>query len=149
MNFPKGKWVQLPKKQIQTINFPEELEFSGIYIIYLNYKYLYIGSSENVRSRIIAYLYRCRKGLHSLSDLQIKVRENKVRFEHLTLEAKLIFRLQPKENKRIPNGYSKKEQKEAIKQDIKRLTERLKPVLSGENRRLNHIDKDQGLNHGE
>lgn len=149
MNFPKGKWIELLSNQVTEIKFPVELEFSGVYIFYRENIVLYIGSSGNIRSRIITHLYAHQKTLAGIDNLRIKVRKNKFKFEHLTLEAKLIYRLRPMNNKKIPNGHTKKEQKEEIKQDITSLTERLKPVHSGENKRLNHIDKDLGLNQPE
>jgi len=161
MNFPKGKWVQLPYEWIRDINFPKELWFSGVYVFLDNLnkkKIYYIGSSKCVQNRIVEHIIKkiipAEKNNKeenwwenvTSKCFTIKVRKDKYRFEYLTLEARLIYKLNPTHNKAHRNT---KKIKEEIKHDIKRLTERLKPVLLGEKKRLNHIDKEQRLIHYE
>lgn len=153
MNFPKGKWIKFILRQALTKDsrdvsfyqwdfvFLKDFECEGVYTIWnTNSKNcLYIGSSNNLRSRIIDHIMN-NKNLKN-RDMYVKIRKDKYRFERLTLEARLIYKLNPAHNKQ----YIRRSTKEEIKQDIKKLTEDLKPILSGKEKRLIHDDKDKDL----
>lgn len=151
MNFPKGKWITIPNEWLILLDFPKNLEFPGVYVFFQNKKdCFYVGSSNNIRSRILEHIVNeyVNNPIAKFSKLrlQIKVRKDKYRFEYLTLEARLIYKINPRLNKR---HLDRKKLKNEIKQDIKRLTEDLKPILLGEKKRLIHIDKEQELNQPE
>lgn len=156
MNFPEGKWTRYNAVVIITTNFDEDDnhclktldEFPGVYTIWNtdSKECLYIGSSKNVRNRVITHLMT-KKELKKYKNMYVKVRKDKYRYEHLTLEARLIYKLQPKYNKAIRGlGIKAVSINKLVKSpDVRQLIEDLKPIISGKEKRLNHLDKDKDL----
>jgi len=113
IKFTKGKWHTFPTETFNNIeklrkNIKEILCFSGIYV-FLSVSAcgkvtncLYIGSSNNMGKRL--NIHSGYMGLlhsfsrHEKTFLKLKIRKDKARFERLSLEARLIFRLKPKYN---------------------------------------------------
>jgi len=80
---------------------------NGVYVIYYGDDIVYIGSSKNLRRRlhthltILGTLKILIKEMYGDDNLTIKVREDKFKFERLTLEAKLVNKLHPPLNSQL------------------------------------------------
>ena len=113
-NFKKGKWYPfLIEKDIDTFRIyirERLLGLSGVYIFGCGKHpaYLYIGSSADMGKRL--YCHFGYMGIinsfpqRERNSLFLKVRTDKMKFERLSLEAKLIFKLKPKYNRRFIGG---------------------------------------------
>lgn len=109
----KGVWVRLnPYDLLSEWHDEGTWDFSGVYVLYGKQKQIiYVGSSLcGIKRRLLQH---CKTHKEELR--YIKVRKDKERFECLTLEARLIYRLKPPYNKmynnkslinRIPEYYS-------------------------------------------
>ena len=78
------------------------IDYPGVYVICeeKSGKIIYIGSSTNVGKRLNSH--RSTRGmLGSQESVMIRVRKDKKAFERLSLEAKLIHRIQPAKNRRF------------------------------------------------
>lgn len=73
--------------------FLDELDIAGVYVIFYNFyndkKDFYVGTSSNLGRRLRIY---------GLKDKVVKIRKDKFKYERLTLEARLIYKLNPKRN---------------------------------------------------
>lgn len=92
--FELGRWTMLRwNSRIR------RLKFGGVYVLYLRNEAVYIGSGSPVGGRMSSDNHSCYH-LFRREDVEIKVRRNRKRFEHLTIEARLIYRLKPRFNVR-------------------------------------------------
>lgn len=98
---PVGRWSRFIYKD--TLG---GLNFSGVYSLFNNKKLIYIGSANNLRHRLAMHRIgdKCTSKIGRdifKPGLVIAVRPNKIRFEHLMIEARLINRLNPSFNIRL------------------------------------------------
>lgn len=102
-NFPSGYEIS---DRVKRQDILKDYDFDGVYIIFYGNKILYIGQSRNIRKRLhshfirVSYLRNMIKELYGDNDLIIKIRKDKFKFERLTLEAKLIGKINPLLNSR-------------------------------------------------
>lgn len=92
--FKPGCWIKL--RRWDGIS---RLDFGGVYVAYLNNEVVYVGSGNPVGVRLQSPNHYCYE-LFRREDVKIKIRRNRKSFEHLTLEARLIWRIKPRFNER-------------------------------------------------
>lgn len=107
IKYQLGEWYRIKLTEDVNSELPWSINFPGIYVIFndLN-QCLYIGQSTSIGKRLRTHI---RSSLHSslwkttwrqkgYKRLKIAFRRDKKRFERLTLEARLIHRLNPEYN---------------------------------------------------
>lgn len=103
----KGGWVRINLSYIKNYKLYNDIRIAGCYVIFIKKpnknELVYIGSSNNIHQRLREHLNLniLKKQKHPL--LIVKIRKDKTKYEHLTLEARLIDRLKPKYNKQYNN----------------------------------------------
>ena len=102
-----GKWYRIKLTEQPDSQLPWGINFPGVYLIFNNQNQcLYIGQSISIGKRLRTHI---RLSIHSslwqvswrkkgYETLNIAFRRDKKRFERLSLEARLIYRLKPKYN---------------------------------------------------
>jgi len=98
----KDRWREFNFKGIR--GHKRLLSYSGIYVIIQKRhrrkpKVLYIGQSKNVYFRLLSH-FKSKRFDRFAPVLVVKTRKERKNLERLILEAKLIDKLKPKENRR-------------------------------------------------
>ena len=122
--YKPGKWIYIDNKRIKerfNTGGWNEFKFSGCYAIFggNDKNLLYIGYSTNLRKRLQVHIIKKRdkKGIYfyktqwgEIKNIKVAIRRDKMRYEGLSTEMRLIQRLKPKYNKEwleYNNGYFK------------------------------------------
>jgi excinuclease UvrABC nuclease subunit len=88
-------------------------EISCVYAFYINDELVYIGSTVNLKLRMVGYKFiddgdrlrgPWRKSIPLNSKIEVKYKGSKIYGYWLMLEARLIKRIQPKFNIKLKNG---------------------------------------------
>jgi len=107
-NFPEG---------LKDIRIKQTLEVPGVYIFIQSEtkQVIYIGQSKDLYTRLVSHQHT--KPVSLYKKLIVLIREDRFEFERLTLEAQLIKKLKPKENRRYFEAFEgEKDNQVAAKQ---------------------------------
>jgi len=97
-NFAPAKWKRVSLHSC--FDKESHLEFPGVYVLLSDNECLYVGSSSySIASRI--YFHFCKENWKQCKNGILAIRRSRYRFEELAIEARLIYKLDPKFNKRI------------------------------------------------
>lgn len=100
-----GRWNKFELTKAVDSDFPEGLRFAGNYIIFLPCGLFYIGESNNILKRLRTHIQMARYGNQwktpwgYFTEIKISVRKEKLNFERMMIESRLIDRLKPTLNK--------------------------------------------------
>ena len=102
-----GKWRRFELTEDLDSDLPGGLKFAGNYAAFFNRKCLYVGQSNNLKRRLKSHIRlfmfssNWQTSWGTYTRIIIAIRKEKFRFERMTIEARLIHRLNP-----IFNGLS-------------------------------------------
>ena len=123
-SYKKGKWVRFILDETVNSNFPINLDFAGNYVIFVNRKCIYIGQSENIKKRlkdhiqIARYSNTWKTSWGYFLKIEIAVRKEKIKFERIMIESRLIYKIKPLFNQLL-KGQKIRKNKKLYKEKLK------------------------------
>jgi len=142
MKLQTNKWYRLSFEEFKEISFHNPVKYSGLYAIFIEGICTYIGSSQNVFSRIKTHMKNANVFTlqNSKKELAIKLIEGKSFLYILELETKLINRIKPKGNIKFSRKSKKKKPVYLID-----LIREFKEIVERKRMNLDEIAKEIGV----